>query len=144
MRLHTRATTKALYRRERRMISILVLCAFSFFSFALSLEHTCLTQQGLDLSQVAPAISSSSGAAETVVSPHPSFSRLRGTATNQGDGICLACAWSQSLIKQVAIVHLISPSLVNSLLLTPSDRVIPFLDLCLAMQKRGPPRVSAC
>jgi hypothetical protein len=139
----TRATKKALHRRERRLIAIVVLCAFSFFSFALSQEHTCLIQQQRDLTQRTSAISGSPGALESIVYSHPSLSNLRGIAANQSDGICLACAWSQSLIKQGTIVQLVSPSLVNSLMLTPSHRVIPFLDLCLATQKRGPPRLIA-
>ncbi|MBZ5536948.1 MAG: hypothetical protein LAO31_13425 [Acidobacteriia bacterium] len=143
MRLSTRATTKILHRRELRLISIVVLCAFSFFSFALSQEHTCLIQQERDLTQSASAISGSPGAFGSIVYSHSSLSSLRGTGATQSDGICLACAWSQSLIKQVTIVQLVSPSLVNSLLLTPSHRVIPFLDLCLATQKRGPPRLFA-
>lgn len=143
MKLPIQATTKDLSRRVQRLISIVVLCAFSFFSFALSLDHTCLNQKGFGPTQGAPAISSSSGGIEPIVYSHPAFSGFRGTGTTPGDGICLACAWSQSLIKQATVVHLVSPSLVNSLLLTPSHRVIAFLDLCLATQKRGPPRLSA-
>lgn len=143
MRQPLTLTKKPLRRGMRRLTAFLALCAFSFFSFSLGLEHTCLTQRGPDSPALASRITNVSGGVEAPVCSRLLVSSQRRATTNPGDGVCLACAWSQSLIKQISIVQLISPALVNSLLLTPTQRIIPFHDLCCATLKRGPPSLSS-
>lgn len=131
-----------IFGMSQRIIASAVLCSFAIFAFSLPLEHTCLLHVGSHVRATRGGKTNSSHEAKNSAAHVATIAVSPEVGSPHTDGVCLACAWSQSLIRQVNTIQLVVPGSTQVPWVTPSPRVAPFLKYSQAIPKRGPPASS--
>jgi len=116
-----------------------VLYVLTILSLRLPLEHTCWNLQVSNGSLAASETLERSNGFDPDRDGRRALSSRRSLTAGQSDGICLACALSQSIKSHDTAPEGSSPALATSYAMTTSELTLPFFDFCFATSKRGPP-----
>ncbi len=126
---------------RQSLLGRVILAAFFLYSVCLPLDHTCFNNVALSVAQ--------GPAREGVPAPALGRPRFQEPAAwvsvptgSGGDGSCLVCLWSQSLLFKRANSEFGVPQLSSSRTTSPQSVAPLSADLIDSAPQRGPPPVS--